>query len=93
MTSTATPDAVASTTITPATNTSGGRNNCFNKGLNAHIIKQVKFEGRSDAMKGHVYDCSDAKQSDQFTKTTKEVADYIVRTYKYGGICGKQFES
>jgi hypothetical protein len=88
MSSSATPDAVVSTPSTPTTNTSGGRNNRFKKSNNthnAHIIKQVKFEGRSDAMKGHVYDCNDAKQSDQFTKTTKELADYIGRTYKYGG--------
>jgi hypothetical protein len=67
MSSSAIPDDVVSTPSTPTTNTSGGRNNQFKKGNNthnAHIIKQVKFEGRSDAMKGHVYDCNDAKQSD-----------------------------
>jgi hypothetical protein len=28
---------------------------------------------------------SDARQSDQFIKTTKEIAEFVGRTYKYGG--------
>jgi hypothetical protein len=48
--------------------------------------KYVKFEGKTDDLKGHIYDCSDARQSDQFTKTTKEIAEYLGRTaYKHGG--------
>jgi hypothetical protein len=31
-----------------------------------------------------VYDCTDSLQSDQFVKTTKEVAEYVGRTYRYG---------
>jgi hypothetical protein len=44
-----------------------------------------KFEGKCDDLKGHIYDCSDARQSDQFMKTTREIAEYVGRTYKYGG--------
>lgn len=44
-----------------------------------------KFEGRCVDLKGHIYDCSDVRQSDQYTKTTKEIAEYVGRTYKYGG--------
>ena len=52
---------------------------------NTGIPRQPKFEGKSDDLKGHVYDCSDSRQADQFTKTTKEIAEYVGRTYKYGG--------
>jgi hypothetical protein len=45
-----------------------------------------KFEGKTEDLKGHIYDCADARQSDQFTKTTKEIAEYLGRTaYKHGG--------
>ena len=44
-----------------------------------------KFEGKCADLKGHIYDCSDVRQSDQYTKTTKEIAEYVGRTYKYGG--------
>ena len=47
--------------------------------------KSIKFEGKCADLKGHIYDCSDVRQSDQFTKTTKEIAEYVGRTYKYGG--------
>jgi hypothetical protein len=45
----------------------------------------TKFEGRCKELKGHIYNCSDARQSDLFTKTTKEIALYVGRTYTYGG--------
>jgi hypothetical protein len=45
------------------------------------IIQQTKFEGKCVELKGFIYDCSDSKQA---TKTTKEVAEYVGRTYKYG---------
>ena len=46
---------------------------------------QPKFEGKCDEIKGHIYDCSNSHQSDLFTKTTKEIKEYVGRTYKYGG--------
>ena len=47
--------------------------------------RQPKFEGKCDGLRGHIYDCLDTRQSDQFTKTTKEIAEYVGRTYKDGG--------
>jgi hypothetical protein len=47
--------------------------------------KQPKFEGKCDDLKGHIYDCTDSRQSDMFMKTTREVGKYVVRNYKYGG--------
>jgi len=31
---------------------------------------------------GHVYDCADRSQVDQYTKTTKEIALYAATTFK-----------
>ena len=44
------------------------------------VPRQPKFEGMCDELKGHVYDCSDARQEDLFIKTTKEVAEFVGRT-------------
>ena len=40
-------------------------------------FKQVKFEGKCDALKGHVFDCLDALQANIFSKTQKELAEYV----------------
>lgn len=52
-------------------------------GGNAGIAKEPKFEGRLDALSGHIYDCS-YRQADMYNKTTKEIAMYVGRTYKFG---------
>ena len=44
-----------------------------------------KFEGKCPDLKGHIYDASDARQSDHFIKTTREIGEFVGRTYKYGG--------
>ncbi len=48
------------------------------------IVQQAKFEGKCAELKGCIYDCTDSKQADVFTKTTKEIANYVGTTYKYG---------
>lgn len=50
----------------------------------AAIPRPAKFEGKCDDLKGYIYDCVDGKQADAYTKTTKEIAEYVGRTYKYG---------
>ena len=47
--------------------------------------RSVKFEGKCPDLKGYIYDASDARQSDQFIKTTREIAEFVGRTYKHGG--------
>ena len=49
------------------------------------VPRASKFEGKCPDLKGHIYDCSDVRQSDQYTKTTKEIAEHVGRTYTYGG--------
>ena len=48
------------------------------------VVQQAKFEGKCAELKGCIYDCTDSKQADVFTKTTKEIANYVGTTYKYG---------
>ena len=46
---------------------------------------EKKFEGRCEDLKGHIFDCSDAKHTDLFSTTLKEITDYVGRECKYGG--------
>jgi hypothetical protein len=46
--------------------------------------RQVKFEGRCKELKGHTYDFKGGMQADQYAKTTKEVSNYVGRTYWQG---------
>ncbi len=57
-----------------------------------HFIKKgqgcaisTKFEGKCEEFKGSIYDCSDAKEADEFVKITKDIAAYVGRTMKFGG--------
>ena len=46
----------------------------------------MNFEGKCDDLSGYIYDCADPKQAvDMYTSTTKEISEYVGRTYKYGG--------
>jgi hypothetical protein len=47
-------------------------------------VKQPRFEGRCKGLEGFIYGCFDGRQADQFTKTTKEIAEYAGRTLKHG---------
>jgi hypothetical protein len=46
--------------------------------------KEPRFEGRCSDLSGHIYDCSNTRQADVYAKTTREVAEYVGRTYNYG---------
>ena len=46
--------------------------------------QQVKFEGRIDSLKGHIYDCTDSHQADIYTKMTKDIAGYVATSLKNG---------
>jgi hypothetical protein len=42
---------------------------------------QLRFEGRDPSLKGHIYDATGERNPDQYIKTTKEIINYIGRTY------------
>ena len=46
--------------------------------------KEPKFEGRCSDLAGHIYDCANTRQADVYAKTTREIAEYVGRTYTYG---------
>ena len=50
-------------------NPGGGRGNC------------AAFEGREPTLKGHVYDLSTERNSEQYVKTTKEIQNWVGREY------------
>jgi len=52
--------------------------------FNHHKSKQNKFEGQIDALKSHIYDCTDSCQADLYTSTTKEIAGYVETALKNG---------
>jgi len=71
----------------PQTKKEGGNKKKDHGGGNAKGFAPCapKLEGRWADLKGHIYDTSDARQSDQFIKTTREISEHVGRTYKYGG--------
>ena len=44
-------------------------------------MQQQRFEGREPTLKGYVYDFTGERMPDQFIKTTKEIKNYVGRTY------------
>ena len=63
--------------------TQKGKRRTNTKGKSQQGPRLPKFEGKCEALKGHIYDC-DPRQADMYTKTTKEIAEYVGREYKYG---------
>ena len=61
-------------------------------GFRKPVAKQPKFEGRCDELKGFIYDCSDARQADMYTRTTKEIAEYAGCTCKHSADIWKAIE-
>lgn len=58
------------------------RNSCGNR--SPHLNK--KFEGKCEALKGHVYDISTVEDGyNLFNRTTKAIGEYVVMEYKYAG--------
>jgi len=44
----------------------------------------AKFEGRIESLKGYIYDCTDSRQTDQYVKTTREIAGYVATALRNG---------
>ena len=66
-------------------NASWGRGRCNHRNRssanNARRNNRPKFEGREPSLKGFIYDATREWNPDQFIKTTKEIVNYIGRTY------------
>ena len=52
-----------------------GRRNASN------TSNQPRFEGREPSLRGYIYDFTGERAPDQYIKTTKEVINYVGRTY------------
>jgi hypothetical protein len=48
------------------------------------MVQKPKSEVKCTDLKSFIYDCFDSRQADIFTKTTKEIAEYVGRMYRYG---------
>ena len=46
-----------------------------------NIRSPTKFEGREPSLRGHIYDSTGERNPDQYIKTTKEIVNYVGRTY------------
>jgi hypothetical protein len=51
----------------------------------AATVRQAGFIGKCLDLEGHIYDCTDPRQSDIFMKTMKEIAEYVGTNFKNGG--------
>ena len=57
-----------------------------NRRGNHEEMSKSKYEGKCDDLKGFTYDVTHGNQtSDMFMRTTKEIAEYIGRTYNDAG--------
>ena len=72
-------DPAKSKNISVSNNNKGGF-----KRLN-NVKLPARFEGRCADLKGHIYNCSDSRKTDQFAKTTREIAEYFSSKYKNAG--------
>ena len=49
-----------------------GKNSKF-----ASTVKPSRFEGETEEMKGHVYNCSGPQDADLFVKTSKKMSGHV----------------
>ena len=67
------------------TSTNQSKRRFQNKTKRYTQISTSRFEGRKDELKGHIFDCSDAKHTNKISNTIKEVAQYVSTECKYSG--------
>jgi hypothetical protein len=76
----------ASSAHNPSNQTKSDMNNDHhnrcNRGTSNFLMSRLtQFEGKCTELEGHIYDCSNIRQ---YSQTTKEVAEYVGRTFKFG---------
>lgn len=64
---------------------SGRGHNRFNRNQrgfnNSNRLQVSRFEGREPSLKGFIYDITGERNPDQYIKTTKEIINFVGRTY------------
>ena len=57
-----------------------------NRGHQRQVATSTKFEGKRPELKGYIYEVrGSGSNADDFTKTTREIAEWIARNYEDGG--------
>jgi hypothetical protein len=78
----------------PEGNTNDGKKKGIERQFNPRASSKMSFEGKCDDLKGHIYDCTNAaRAADMYTKTTREITEYIGRTIKYSAALVKGIET
>lgn len=62
----------------------GRKGNNKGRGFRRTTPPETKFEGKTEGLKGHIYDFGTPQQADIYTITTREIAEYAGRTMLYG---------
>eukprot|EP00978_Attheya_sp_CCMP212_P036937 scaffold170908_cov41-Attheya_sp.AAC.1 len=84
--------------IVPAVATSAAQGDSKPSAARYHRRRGMKPKNRSAATEGkatlllpllgrpgHIYDCTDSRQSNMYTRTSKEIAEYVGSNYRNGG--------
>jgi hypothetical protein len=78
----------------PEGNTTDGKKKGIERRFHPRAGSKTSFEGKCDDLKGHIYDCTNAaRAADMYTKTTREITEYIGRTIKYSAALVKGIET
>ena len=56
-----------------------------NKTTRRTVIRGPRFEGKCDELKGYIYVFSNLRQSNIYFTITKELVEYIDKTFNKGG--------
>ena len=63
------------------------------KGDDRGTVKKEKFEGRTSELSGYTFDITNARQSNQYSRTVKEVARYVGSKYTSGADVKRTIEA
>ena len=69
----------------------GGKGDYLNRLRTSHLQNRKtrppvnKSKGKSTALEGYIFDCSDSKQADKFITAIKRILEHVGTEYKYGG--------
>lgn len=61
-----------------------GRGGRGRGGLWRSVVRDPKFEGRCEGLKGHIFDYGDGRQAGIYMKTKRELGEYVGTAYADG---------